>query len=210
MKKVLLIGLTGGIGAGKSEAAAIMAKLGAKVIHADVLGKEVVEENPEILKRIREAFGDDFFDENGALIRKKLGDLVFSDADKKKLLDEIVFPALYKQMKDMISQSAESYDVIVVDAALIFEWGITHDFDLVVTIAALNETVYQRLSRRDSFNKEQIQNRVKSQYPAVEKAGRSHAVIVNDSSLEKLRTAVEYFWNREVVPLIRKKRKRRL
>ena len=119
----ILVGLTGGIGAGKSEVAALLEQKGAAVISADRIGKDALENHPELLQRVRDTFGNKFFDDSGKLLRRKLGDLIFSDSRKKKMLDDIVFPQLYMDMKQQVEALSGKYNVIVVDAALIFEWG---------------------------------------------------------------------------------------
>ncbi|NQS98273.1 MAG: dephospho-CoA kinase [candidate division Zixibacteria bacterium] len=201
MKKALLIGLTGGIASGKTEAAEILRKLGAGVISADSIGKEVMENNPGMLEWVREEYGDEFFDHKGKLMRKKLGDFVFSHSDKKKILDERIFPPLYEKLKDTIAALSEKYSVIVVEAALLFEWGIESDFDLMVTVVSPVENVYDRLSDRDEFDNGQIRNRMESQIPPEEKAKRSSWVIHNDSTIKDLEFQIQRFWRVKVEPL---------
>lgn len=200
MNGFLLIGLTGGIGTGKSEVAAALEKLGAIVINADDVGRWVMDNNQELIRRVRDIFGGEYFDDKGRLKRKKLGDLVFSHPDKKKLLDEMIFPPLYQKLRSLIAEAGTKHSVVVVDAAMIFEWGIEKDFDLLLTVTAPETIVFQRLSRRDDFSMEQVRYRMESQLPPDFKAASSHAVIVNDSTLEELREAVRDFWAREVKP----------
>ena len=202
MKKAVIIGLTGGIASGKTEAAEIMRKFGASVISADDIGREVMENNPEMLGWVREEFGDELFDLKGRLMRKKLGDLVFSQPDKKILLDEKIFPLIYNRLKEMIYESSKKHSAIVVEAAMIFEWGIESDFDLMVTVVSPVDNVYDRLVFRDKFSDEQIRNRMKSQIPPEEKAKRSNWVINNDDTIKDLEFQVQRFWLVKVEPLI--------
>jgi len=197
MEKIL-IGLTGGIGAGKSEAAKILEELGAVVISGDELGREAMENEAGMLQWVRENFGDEVFDAEGRLLRKKLGDIVFSDRGKKKLLDEKIFPAIYRRMKANIEQAFMTHNVVVVDAAMIFEWGIEDDFDVILAVTAPVDMVRERLSRRDRFEPDKTEMRIKSQIPAELKAEKSDYTIINEGSLQELKWNVEEFWREKV------------
>lgn len=200
MKKPLLIGLTGSIASGKTEVAEFLRKMGAGLISADRLGREVMEESGAMLDWVRESFGDEYFDSEGNLQRRRLGDLVFSQPDQKKLLDRKIFPLIYQRLKSKVKELEIEHSVIVVDAAMIFEWGIESDFDIIVTVAASPETVYRRLSARDGFDLTRAKYRISSQMSPIEKARRSHIIIENDASLEELWRRVEGFWREEVEP----------
>lgn len=193
-----MIGLTGGIGSGKSEAARIMAELGAYVISADEIGKWVMDNNPGMSEWVRINFGSDFFDNEGKLIRKKLGDEIFSNPGSKQRLDEKIFPQIYARLKELIKDASEKRDIIVVDAAMIFEWGIEQDFDFTVTVLSSEKTVYDRLQRRDKFTRDQIIFRIKSQLPVYLKVSKANYVIHNDGELRDLRNEVEQFWKKAV------------
>jgi dephospho-CoA kinase len=198
----LKIALTGGIATGKSEVAKILRKYGAAVISADQIGKEVMEANPELLSWIRTTFGEEYLLPSGELDRKKFGNLVFSQPDKKKLLDEKIFPLIHKKIDEMVEAISQDYYVVVVDAALIFEWGIEREFDLILTVTAPTTVVYERLHLRDGFENEQVKNRIASQLPSEEKIQRSHWVLNNDGSIQDLKNQVYRFWQVKVEPFI--------
>jgi dephospho-CoA kinase len=194
----LLIGLTGGIGSGKSEAARILRELGAYVISADDAGKWAMDNALGILDWVKKNFGGEVFDSEGNLLRKKLGEIVFSNSEKKKLLDEKIFPPLYGRIKESIKAVSDEYNVIVVDAAMIFEWGVENDFDLIISVVSTEEAIYNRLVRRDNFDIAQINNRIHSQLPVLYKAGKSDYIIRNDGTKKELRRAVIKFWEETV------------
>ena len=202
MDRPVLIGLTGGIAAGKTTAAEFLRRLGCGIVHADQIGKEVLEEDSEMLSWVRSTFGEEYFDSSGKLMRKELGNLVFSNPEKKKQLDDKIFSALYSRVKQRIEELSAKYAVIVVDAALIFEWGIESDFDLLVIVMSPVDDIYERLSRRDGFDNQAIDNRLKSQLPVSEKARRSHWVLNNDNSIKDLGLQVERFWDVKVQAMI--------
>ena len=195
MTKRLLIGLTGGIASGKSAAAEYLRKLGAFVISADMIGKEVMTEESGMPGWVRETFGSEFFDSEGRLMRKNLGDLVFSDPEKKKLLDDKIFPIIYRALRAKIDDGFRVNNLVVVDAAMIFEWGIEDDFDIILTVVSSWKNVRERLACRDGFDTAQIENRIASQIDNLVKAEKSDYVIENNSSLEKLEEEILGFYN---------------
>ncbi len=200
--KVLLIGLTGGIASGKTEAANILKSLGAAVVSGDELGRWVMENIPEMLEWVRQTFGEECFDREGKLIRQKLGDLVFAHPEMRNKLDEKIFPYIYRRLQDEVKDKSKHRRVVVVDAAMIFEWGIEGDFDIVLTITAAQDAIFRRLSHRDGFDRIQMENRMASQISPKEKAARSHWIITNDSSLDELEKEVRRFWREIVEPHI--------
>ena len=192
----ILVGLTGGIASGKTVAAEQLQKLGAGVISADAIGKEVMTGETGMLPWIRDTFGQEFFDHRGDLMRKKLGDFVFSRPDMKKLLDDKIFPLIHERLHRQIREKSLDFEVIVVDAAMIFEWGIDAEFDIILTVLSSNENVTERLKKRDGFDPDQVKSRLSSQIPPSEKAARSDYVIVNDGTLEALLEETGKFYRR--------------
>lgn len=190
--KNILIGLTGGIGCGKTVVANTFQSLGAKVIDADAIGKEVVETQPEILQEIKEFFGEQFINADGTLKRKELGSFVFADEEKKKILNRIVHPHLLRRVQEEIDSAKKAGDqIIVVDAALIYETGLETIFDKVAVVNSTLEHRIQRISQRDHLTEEEIINRIRSQMPLEEKVRRADIVINNDDSLDVLKKFTE-------------------
>jgi dephospho-CoA kinase len=191
----LIIAVTGGIGSGKSEFCKVLGELGAGVTVGDELGRRALTTDPRLLSDLRNRFGDQVFDTDGNLIRKALGDIVFSNPKARKWLDARIFPEIYRLLWEDILKLQRDHQHVVIDAAMIFEWGIDTDFDLIVAVVAPPERVKAFLSHRDSFDERQMENRFTSQIPPEEKARRAHVVIHNDGTLADLRLKAHDFWN---------------
>ncbi|KAB2880286.1 dephospho-CoA kinase [bacterium] len=190
--KSVVIGLTGGIGCGKTEVAKIFQQLGAKIIDADEIGKSVVETQPNVLTEIVHVFGRKFVDTDGTLKRKELGRFVFADEEKKRQLNRIVHPHLFKRVKQEIEVAQNAgYKVIVVDAALIYETGIENIFDKVIVVNSDLKNRIERIKQRDQLTEDEINHRIASQMPLEEKARRANIVITNNGSVESLKEAAE-------------------
>lgn len=188
---------------GKTEAAKTLIELGAGYISADLIGREVMDNSPGLLQWVNDTFGEQCFDSSGRLVRKKLGDLVFSDPVKKKILDDKIFPLLHEKMREKIESFKICYDVVVVDAALIYEWGIEREFDLVITVNSKLNLIKRRLTIRDDFNEEQINHRISSQLPFARKAESSSIIIENNGSLKELDQNVRQIWKERIQPLLK-------
>jgi len=190
----MIVAVTGGIGSGKSEFCKTLAELGAGIVVGDELGRRALETDSDLLPAIREHFGDKVFDGEGNLIRKALGDVVFSDAAAKRWLDSRIFPEIHRQLWEEVLELRQTHRHVVVDAAMIYEWGIENDFDMVVVVTANPKRVRTNLSKRDSFDEDQIALRIRSQIPPEEKTKRAHVVISNDGTLDELRLKAREFW----------------
>lgn len=191
----MIIAVTGGIGSGKSEFCRILQELGAGVTVGDKLGRRALDSDPALLPAIRERFGDRVFDAEGKLIRKALGDIVFSDPEAKQWLDTRIFPEIYRLLWQDVVALQLDHQHVVVDAAMIYEWDIENDFDLVVVVVAPKELVQQILSQRDGFDSAQMEYRFASQIPPEEKAQRADVVIQNEGTVEDLHQKAREFWD---------------
>lgn len=190
--KSVVIGLTGGIGCGKTEVAKIFQHLGAKIIDADAIGKSVVETLPNVLKEIVKVFGRKFVNKNGTLKRKELGAYVFADEEKKIQLNRIVHPHLFKRVQQEIEGAQKAGNkIIVVDAALIYETGIENIFDKVVVVNSDLKNRIERIKQRDQLTEDEISHRMAAQMPLEEKVRRATLVITNNGSVESLKEAAE-------------------
>jgi len=184
MKRFLLVGLTGGIATGKSTVSAMFAHLGAKVVDADLLAREVVMPGQPAHAQIVKEFGPDVLQEDGALDRKRLGALVFADAQKRKRLEEITHPAIRVRQQRILSvYEEEAFDGIVIwDAALLVESGGAKGMDRVVVVTADPAAELRRLVERDGFSEEEARGRMASQMPLAEKVKVADYVIDNSGS----------------------------
>jgi dephospho-CoA kinase len=200
----VLIGVTGGIGSGKSTASAELARLGAEVVVGDELGKSVVETSPEVLASIRSRFGDEVFERDGKLYRGLLANRVFQSPAHVKWLTDLTFPGIHALWRDAVRRS--KHEVVVFDAALIFEWKIENEFDFVVVVMANANSVIERASRGKRFSREDVTARLASQVDHLARASRDHVVIRNDSTVDALRIQVQEFWNLKVIPLLQQRR----
>lgn len=186
-----IYGLTGGIAAGKSTVAELFRALGARVLDADKLAREVVLPGSEGLAAIRVAFGDDVLAQDGSLDRKKLGALVFGDDAKRTVLEQITHPriaALSMQRMAEIATSDAPYGLY--EAALLVEKG-THNMMAGLIVVASSEA--QRLARvmaRDALDEAGARARIAAQMPQAEKIAVADWVIWNDGDLETLKARV--------------------
>jgi dephospho-CoA kinase len=189
---MLKIGLTGGIGSGKSTAAQIFREENIPVIDADVVSMEVLQLYPEILYKIRACFGDEFFDEESRLDRKKLGKYIFEHNEKRVQLEAIIIPFIIKEIFDRIRKYAEAGELLcIVDAPTLIEQGLHKLMDKNILIWADEKNQLHRVSRRDNLNEEDIKARIAAQMPFSEKKKHVDYIIDNNEGLEKTKEQIQ-------------------
>jgi len=188
VRRFLLVGLTGSIATGKSTVSRMFAHLGARVLDADVLAREVVMPGQPAYLKIVEEFGPAVVQEDATLDRKALGAIVFADPARRKRLEEITHPAIgLRQQRILAVLDEEEFDGIVMwDVALLFETGGVSRMDRVVVVYTDPDTELARLMARDGIPEEQARARIATQMPVAEKAKRAHYVI--DNSGERVDT----------------------
>jgi dephospho-CoA kinase len=181
VKRFLLVGLTGSIATGKSTVSRMFAHLGARVLDADLLAREVVMPGQPAYRKIVEEFGPQVVQEDGTLDRKALGAIVFADPARRKRLEEITHPAIgARQQRILSALDEEAFEGIVIwDVALLFEAGGVDRMDRVVVVYADPETELRRLMARDGLDEAAARARIASQMPVAEKARRAHYVVDN-------------------------------
>jgi len=187
VRRFLLVGLTGSIATGKSTVSRMFAHLGARVVDADLLAREVVMPGQPAYVRIVEEFGRQVVQEDGSLDRKALGAVVFADAAKRRRLEEITHPAIGARQQRILSVlDEEAFEGVVIwDAALLFEGGGTAKMDRVVVVYADPETERRRLMERDGLSDADARARIGSQMPVAEKAKLADHVIDNSDTREE-------------------------
>lgn len=187
-----IIGITGGIGSGKSTVSRILFTLGAKIIDADVIARKVVSKGEQALKEIIEYFGEELLDEKGELNRKKLADIVFSDAEKLAVLNNITHKYIAEEIIGQIKKEKEEgkYDVIVVDVPLPVEHGFIDTVDEIWVINANKETRIRRIMDRNGISYEEAQSRINSQASVYEYAAIGDEVIENNTDIIDLEKAI--------------------
>jgi dephospho-CoA kinase len=193
---VLTVGITGGIGAGKTTVCKIFEELGAKVIYADELAKEIMENDESLKKKIKKIFGEKSYI-GGKLNRKFIADIIFSSDEKRKLLESIVHPAVIKRILSDLKKIADEgkYNFVVVEAALIFESGFDKELDYVLVVDADDEIKIKRIMERDKCSKEEVLKRMRAQLDSKIKRELADMVIINDGDIDELRKKVSFFYS---------------
>ena len=192
----MVIGLTGGIASGKSTVSAKLKELGAAVIDADILAREVVSKGEIAYNRIVQCFGEGILLPSGQINRKRLGGIVFSDKEKLSLLNSITHPEIVNKVQDRIRElKAAGIKVIVVDAAILIEMGLHKYVDSVWVVTVERETQIKRLIERDKFDYKESENRVNSQFTNEVRRKYADVIIDNNKSIEEVGKRLEELWN---------------
>jgi dephospho-CoA kinase len=171
-----IIGLTGGIGSGKTTLATYIESLGIPVFIADDEAKKLVQ-SAEVLGEIKAIFGETIF-ENGQLNRQQLAAIVFANPEKLSQLNGIIHPAVKKQFKIWLDQN-QSAPFVVYEAAILFESGSYQNCDYIITITAPFEDRIARVMQRDNSSREQVLNRINAQWTDEQRAAKSNFIIEN-------------------------------
>lgn len=184
---MLKVGLTGGIGSGKSTVSGLLRELGARIIDADVLAREVLEAGRPAYTETIHLFGKRVVGSDGRIDRKALADIVFSDPDKRKLLEGIVHPRVFEEEARIAAgiEAAEPGAVVFFDAALLIEAGAHSRMDRVVLVWCRPETQLDRLVKRCGLSNEDALLRINAQMPLDEKRRFATHIIDNDGSLDE-------------------------
>jgi dephospho-CoA kinase len=189
---VKLIGLTGGIASGKTTVARILKRLGAAIVDADALAREVVEPGREAWREIVEAFGREILQPDRTLDRQKLRATIFADPTARKKLETIVHPRVRALAEERIREhSAAGHEIVVYEVPLLFEGKLHEWLRPVVLVACGVNTQKQRLQQRDRIDAEAAQQHIGAQMSLEEKRRLADYVIENDGSLEDLERQVQ-------------------
>ena len=188
---MLVIGLTGGIGSGKTTVSGFLEELGAEVIDADKVGHVTYLPDMPAWRDLIDTWGEDLLQPNREVDRKKLGAIVFSDPANLEKLNSIVHPRMRDIMNDRIEAfRGEGKQVVVVDAAILIEAKWTSLVDEVWVTAAPEDVVVQRVMARNGWDEEQVRSRMASQMPTEERQGYAQVVIDTNASLDEVRERV--------------------
>jgi dephospho-CoA kinase len=197
--RVLTVGLTGGLGAGKSAVAARLRELGAIVIDSDVLAREVVAKGTPGLAAVVAAFGDAMLRPDGELDRAALAARVFGDETARKRLEGIIHPLVRARTAEL-TREAPPGSVVVNDVPLLVEAGLSRAYDLVIVVLAAESTRVQRLIRDRGMSPEQIRERMAAQASDDQRRAVADIVLANDDGLDELRARVDAVWRDQLVP----------
>lgn len=191
----MIIGLTGGIGAGKSTIARMLAERGAVIIDTDAIAREVVQAPSRVLDTIRKEFGDSIIRPDGTLNRAALGRIVFHDETKRQKLNALTHPAILKRVLSLIGQQPADAIVVVV-VPLLFESNFEKNCQAVIAVIASPAVRRSRLTARDDLSLSEIEARMRSQIDEKEYKKRGARLVRNDGSEAELQSAVDELWNR--------------
>jgi dephospho-CoA kinase len=192
---VLLVGLTGGIGSGKSTVARLLEKRGAVVFDADLLAREAVAPGTPGHAAVIERFGADVLAPGGELDREALASIVFADPSARRDLEQIVHP----EVRRLFAEGSEAYRdtdrVVVFSAPLLVETGMHTAFEILVVVSATVATQIERLMRQRGMSEASIRARIDAQAPLEDKAAVADFIVDNEGSLDELESQVERLWN---------------
>ncbi len=192
---MIVIGLTGGIGTGKSTVSQTLAEQGAVLIDADLVGHQAYLPHQNVWQDVVDAFGRDILNENDEVDRRKLGPLVFGDPAALQKLNQIVHPWMYRTMEKMLQDERQKgTKSVVLEAAILIEANWTPLVDQVWVTDASEENVVQRIVSRNNFTPEQVKARIASQMPAEERKKHAQVVIDTNCSIDEVKTKVKELW----------------
>jgi dephospho-CoA kinase len=192
---VFLVGLTGGIGSGKSTVARLLADRGAVVFDADVLARQAIAPGSPGHERVVERFGSRVLTEDGAVDRAALADVVFSEPEARRDLEDIVHPEVFRRLAEGASKYRGTDAVVVFDAPLIVEAGRADLFDLLILVTApAEERVRRVVQTREGMSADAVRDRIDAQLSDEHKARGADIVISNDGTLEDLVDRVDVLW----------------
>ena len=185
----MIIGLTGGIGSGKTAVSDTFEELGIVVVDADLASRVVVEKGKPCLKEIARHFGNDILTDNEELDRAKLREIIFQSQEEKDWLESLLHPAIAKQIQDELSSSESPYTILV--SPLLLETNQKDFCNKVLVVDVPVELQMERTLRRDGVSEEQVRSIIKAQISREDRLDLADEVIVNDGSLEELQAAVK-------------------
>lgn len=197
IRPMKIIGITGGIGSGKTEVAKFFKKQGAEVISADQIGKQVVEKNPQVLKKLIKAFGQEILNKDKKLKRRKLGELAFSSVESRDKLNKIVHPYLLSALRKKIKEFRKRPSgILVVDAALIVEWELQKELDYLILVESTLKNRLKRLIEYQGYSQNEALKRVKMQLKDKTRRKYADSIIRNDKNLKDLKTKASSIWKK--------------
>ena len=190
---MLRVGLTGGIGSGKSTASNFFELFGSFVINADKEAKKILSSNETVQHELISEFGTDIIDVSGEINKAKLARVAFQDEDHQQRLNSVIHPYIYNSIDDHFNDVLKDnkFDIFIVDGALIFESGYDVHMDYIVVVTALLKNRMERALARQTLSREEILKRIELQWPEEEKVNLADFVIHNDGSEEDLKNNVK-------------------
>lgn len=191
-KNKLKIGITGGIGSGKSTVSNLFEEAGYIVIRADDLAKDILISDPEVKKNIIEAFGDEVYKDD-SLNKEFLAAKVFSNEENVEKINSIVHPPTIEKILQLITEELEKKDLVFVEAALILESSMDVILDYVLLVTAEDDIRLNRVLEKGNISEDEIRSRMSYQMSEKGKESLSDFIIENNSSIEELKTKAKFF-----------------
>ncbi|MBV7441829.1 dephospho-CoA kinase [Weeksellaceae bacterium TAE3-ERU29] len=185
-----IIGITGGIGSGKSTVAKLIEEQGFPVYNSDVRAKEITNNSPIIKNQLIEWYGEDMY-KNNKLNKEKLAKIIFNNKAELEKVNHLIHPEVFKDFEEWKNQ--QTTDFIFKEAAILFESGSYKNCDAVLTISAPINIRIQRAMERDNSSKEDIQKRIEKQWNDKKRESKANFIIKNNSSFKDLEKKVDYF-----------------
>jgi dephospho-CoA kinase len=193
---MLLVGLTGGLGAGKSTVARMLADRGAVLVDADELARRALEPGSRAYQEARDLLGDEALTPAGDLDRRAIAETVFADPERRLALESVVHPEVFRMLADVVEARRGTNDIIVFDAPLIVETGFHDACDVVVVVTAPEEDRVARAVRDRGMTADQARARIGAQVGDADREVVADVVIRNDGGLPELEALVEDLWER--------------
>lgn len=202
---ILKIGLTGGIGSGKSTVSTIIENKGIPVVDADLVARDVLYIYPEILQQVREIFGEKFTNEQGELKRREFGNFIFKYKDKRVAYEKIIMPFIIKETFNRIHNiEQQGNKMCVLDAPTLIEQGLYKDMDFNILVWVDKNTQMSRVMERDNLDKQQVMNRIASQISMEHKSKLVDFIIDNSKDLNNTKLQID-----EILGFIKSKLEKR-
>jgi len=191
----VLVGITGGLGSGKTTVCTMLEAMGCSVFEADRVARELQLNDPEVIEGIRRMFGEDVYssDASGKLLldRQRIAQQVFKDPSTLKMLNELIHPKVFKAFRDAVHQAAgDGVRILLKEAAILLESGGDKGLDILVVVASDLERRVQRAMKKGMGSREEIQRRIEAQWPQEKLVERADYVIENNGSIEELEIRV--------------------
>lgn len=194
---MLKIAITGGAGTGKSTVARMFQELGAVVLDADQIARDAVAVGAPAWQELRRLYGEDFFNQNGALNRSKLAQRVFADPEARRALNALIHPLVAQELQYQVDElERRGVDLVLVEVPLLFEAGQAHAFDRVIVVAAPEADQIRRLRSRDQRGEAEIRGILQAQWPLADKVARADYVVENGGELSSTQQQVKSIWEK--------------
>jgi len=187
---MIKVGITGGIGSGKTTVCKIFEILGIPVYNADERAKELIATDKSIIKQVKQLFGNDVYDEDGKLDKKRVASVIFNFPEILNKYNKIVHPAVFKDAEKWMQRYSNS-DYVIKEAALLFETGSNKQLDKIICVTAPLELRIARVIERDHTTAEAVKDRIANQWSEEEKINASDFIIHNDGSTPLIRQVLQ-------------------